>query len=610
VRFQRIFSSISMAAVLSGGLCSAASAGTSSGFTYTVMHETATITGCSTTCPTDLIIPRVIDGYPVGTIGDVAFSRNSLSSVTIPSSVTSIGNWAFQFNKLTSVTIPSSVTTIGNGAFASNELTSLTIPSSVTGISEVAFENNNLSSITIPSSVTSIGEEAFASNNLTSVTIPSSVTRIGIAAFAENKLTSLTIPSSVVSIGGYAFVYNNLSSVTIPNSVANIGYGAFDGNPLSKPIQTSPDRPSLVSLDAGSRSATVSWMAPSANGGRAITGYTVTCVGGGLTKTATTTASVTSSVIRDLVNGTTYLCSVTAKNAKGTSGATDLWEVTPVGVPSAPTSVIGIAGSGQVTVNWTTGTDNGGSPLTGFVIQAKVGSTVVKTVAAGVTDRAAVVTGLTNGTSYTFSVSANNAVGGSVAKTSSALTPVTTSQSPTINAITPSTGALTVAFTPPIDNGGSKVLRYEYSVDGGPWVNSAKPITKSPFMVTGLANATSYAIRVRAVTAVGNGEVSTSVSGLTPTIVASAPTITTFLPGKTSITVNFTAPTNNGGAAVTNYAYTLDGTAWTTLSPASSNTPIVITGLTSYKSYNVKLRAINSAGLGAISASKSVKTLK
>ena len=164
---------------------------TADGFTYTVSAGSATVTGCDGTCPTTLAIPAALGGYAVTVIANDAFANNSLTSVTIPNSVTRVGSGAFRSNLLTSLTIGNSVTSIGDRAFEHNGLTSITIPDSVTSIGYRAFQSNLLTSLTIGNSVTSIGQEAFASNWLTSVTIPNSVKDIHDRAFAWNQLTSV-----------------------------------------------------------------------------------------------------------------------------------------------------------------------------------------------------------------------------------------------------------------------------------------------------------------------------------------------------------------------------------------------------------------------------------
>ena len=116
-------------------------------WTYTLSGDEATITGCVTTCPTELVIPPKIDGFSVTSIGEYAFDGIQLTSVTIPDSVTSIGQNAFGENQLTSITIPNSVTSLSG--FSINQLTSVTIPESVTIISETAFQSNQLTSVTI-----------------------------------------------------------------------------------------------------------------------------------------------------------------------------------------------------------------------------------------------------------------------------------------------------------------------------------------------------------------------------------------------------------------------------------------------------------------------------
>ena len=168
-------------------------------------------------------------------IGDYAFHDcSSLTSVTIPNSVTIIGSSAFYgCSSLTSVTIPNSVTSIEICTFSScTSLTHVTIPNSVTSIGVLAFEYcKSLTSVTIPNSVTSIGVLAFKGcTSLKSVTIPNSVTSIEYYAFEDcSSLTRVTIPNSVTSIGSWAFSgCSALTSVTIPNSVTGIGGGAFE----------------------------------------------------------------------------------------------------------------------------------------------------------------------------------------------------------------------------------------------------------------------------------------------------------------------------------------------------------------------------------------------
>ena len=198
-------------------------------------------------------------------IGERAFYYcSSLTSITIPNSVTSIEDEAFyNCSSLTSVTINSdaivnkvhfynysilnifgsqvtkyiigdNVKGIGSYAFKDcSSLTSITIPNSVTSIGSSAFYGcSSLTSVTIPNSVTSIGSSAFdGCSSLTSVTIPESVTSIGDSAFDGcSSLNSVTIGESVTSIGKSTFYgCSSLTSVTIPNSVTSIGSSAFDG---------------------------------------------------------------------------------------------------------------------------------------------------------------------------------------------------------------------------------------------------------------------------------------------------------------------------------------------------------------------------------------------
>ena len=211
-------------------------------------------------------IPSEINGTPVTTIGNAAFRDSSVTSVTIPDSVTEIGANAFAgCTNLTSVNYIGdwSKLTIqsGNPAVedAANEqlfdfkfilnntavivirykgtAADVTIPSRykgkpVTVIDPVAFYNNSaVTSVTIPDSVTAIPDYAFGfCSQLTNISIPNSVTFIGFSAFNScTSLKSITLPSSLSTIQSYAF-YNcgNLKTIRIPVSVTSIGNYAFD----------------------------------------------------------------------------------------------------------------------------------------------------------------------------------------------------------------------------------------------------------------------------------------------------------------------------------------------------------------------------------------------
>ena len=162
---------------------------------------------------TNVIIPSEFNGKPVTVISDEAFSGNSITSITIPDSVTFIDDGAFYgCSSLKSITIPNSVTSIGDEAFYKcSSLTSVTIGNGVTSIGYHAFEDcSSLKNITIPKSVTSIGFGAFAGcSSLTKITIPDGVKEFEAGVFRDcSSLTSITIPKSVTRINNYAFDKN------------------------------------------------------------------------------------------------------------------------------------------------------------------------------------------------------------------------------------------------------------------------------------------------------------------------------------------------------------------------------------------------------------------
>lgn len=173
----------------------------------------------------------VINGgnsYIVTSIGDNSFASKGLIFVTFthPSNVTNIGQVAFTNNALTSITIPNSVISIDYAAFGVNGLTSVIIPDSVTNLGDSAFDSNALTSVTISNNLTSLGNTVFAFNNLSSITIPNNITMIGAGTFNNNPLTCVisqaTIPPVIVSGGNDPFGGNRSNiDLSIPSGTAS-----------------------------------------------------------------------------------------------------------------------------------------------------------------------------------------------------------------------------------------------------------------------------------------------------------------------------------------------------------------------------------------------------
>jgi len=162
----------------------------------------------------------------------------SVRAVTIPASieglpVTEIANNAFANRNITSVVVPSSITTIGDGAFSNcQQLTSITLHDNIRSIGVNAFRRTAITSITLPARITLISQGTFAEcRNLTSIVIPEGVTVIGVDAFNTCvALATVTLPSTIRSIHNSAFLNCSLlSNVIIPDSVTNI---EFRGNPF------------------------------------------------------------------------------------------------------------------------------------------------------------------------------------------------------------------------------------------------------------------------------------------------------------------------------------------------------------------------------------------
>jgi len=290
-----------------------ASADGSSDFEYTIESEYdwwtdtttewVTITGYSGPGG-DVVIPSEIDGLPVTSIAENAFNYcDSMTSVTIPDSVTYIGYGAFMMcSSLTTAVIGGGVTELEGTFILCFNLQNVTIGSNVTHIYENAFGYcYALSSITIPASVTTIGAFSFRyCFDLKSIYFE------GNAPVLEPKwdFERTAISGSILT----AYFYHGATGFTTPS---------WNGMPSVK-LPRAPSAPQDLMVRSGDGNATLFWDAPANNGGAAVDHYVVYMNGTELMTSNTTTANVTG-----LVNGVDYIFTVAAHNAAGMGALSD-----------------------------------------------------------------------------------------------------------------------------------------------------------------------------------------------------------------------------------------------------------------------------------------------
>lgn len=307
-------------------------------------------------------------------------------------------------------------------------------------------------------------------------------------------------------------------------SAADIGYEILYQS------RQGANKMSAPSAVAGNLQATLSWSAPTVNSAT-ISDYEIqqstdggTTWSAGIAHTASTSTTRT---ITSLTNGTSYTYRIAAITEWGRARFSDSVTVIPATTPGAPTSVVGVRGNQSVDLTWTAPVSNGGHAISDYTIEYRAGSGSWNTFAHSASSATSItVTGLTNGTSYTFRVSSVTDMGSSAASTvSGSVTPLGTPAAPTSFSATYGNTNSALTWTAPSDNGGSVITDYtiEYSSNGGSsWSTfSHSASTATSITITGLTNGVAYSYRVSAVNAIGTGAgATTTTAGSTLTTIA------------------------------------------------------------------------------------------
>jgi uncharacterized protein (TIGR02145 family) len=344
----------------------------------------------------------------------------------------------------------------------------------------------------------------------------------GISSVQADEIAANTLKAgqSLGATAGDMQYWSGTAWVIVPSSInEGASLQSIGGIPTwvgGTPPATAPGAVIIGTATAADAQATVSFTAPSNDGGSAITSYTATSSPDNITGTLTQAGSG-SILVTGLTNGTIYTFTVTATNAVGESTASVASNpVTPKAAtaPDAPTGVIAIAGNTQATVAFTAPSNDGGSAITSYTATSSPDNITGTLTQAG--SGSILVTGLTNGTIYTFTVTATNAVGESAASaTSNEVTPATTPDAPTgVTAIAGNTQA-TVAFTAPSNDGGSAITSYTATSLPDNITGTLTQAGSGSILVTGLTNGTIYTFTVTATNAVGESTASATSNSVT-----------------------------------------------------------------------------------------------
>jgi type II secretory pathway pseudopilin PulG len=497
----------------------------------------------------------------------------------------------------------------GPWSAASSPTTPATTANAPTGLSVTSYENTK-----VPLSWTAPTSNGGAS--ITSYTIEQSVAPY--TTWTPSTLSPGTCTTTSCTVIGLTNGTTYEFEVAAVNSAGTGTYSA--PSPTALP-STVPTAPLSVQASLGNNSSEVSWSAPASNGGAPITLYTVTAsdhTSPGNGGQSCTSSSLAPCTVTGLTNGDTYSFVVTATNGSGVGPVSaPSNSVVPIPVPSAPLNPLATPGNAQATVTWSASSSNGGTPITSYTVTATDQTTPAnggQTCTWSTGALTCTLTSLTNGNSYTFTVTATNANGtGPASVATTPVTPFTTPGAPTgVAGVSYANSQAAVSWNAPTDTGGSPITAYELQYAAGPsyssWTVFSTTITGTSTTVTGLTNGTNYEFEVAAQNTAGWGPYSTPSSPVLPATTPGVPTgVSATSNVNQSSVVSFSAPTNTGGAGVSSYLIeyaTAPYTSWitaTTSAPCTTTT-CTVTNLTNGTNYEFEVAATTPAGTGAYSA--------
>ena len=384
-------------------------------------------------------------------------------------------------------------------------------------------------------------------------------------------------------------------------------------------VTTIPDPPTnLIATAQGQNRINLSWTAPADDGGSAITGYRIQWRpdASSTWRNLTTTGVTTTYANTGLDPATTRHYRVYAINAVGQSAnpSNEASATTEAAAPGRPTGLTATPqGTSRVNLSWTAPADDGGSTVTGYLIEVSSDGRAYGTLEDEHPTTSYQHTGLNAGSTRYYRVSAINSVDTGPPSTVVSATTLDVPGPPRqLNATPVGHTQINLSWTAPASDGGSPVTGYgiRASSDAGQtWTELVGNTlsTTTSFSHTGLTAGTTWHYRVWAVNGIGAGPLSAVASTTTGATVPDPPTDLEATPvGRTRIDLDWETPAFNGGSAITGYRIEVSedaGANWSRLeeNTRSTRTRYADTGLSAGTTRHYRVSAINAVGVGEAS---------
>ncbi|RLF72932.1 MAG: hypothetical protein DRN55_05090, partial [Thermoplasmata archaeon] len=286
-----------------------------------------------------------------------------------------------------------------------------------------------------------------------------------------------------------------------------------------------PSAPRNLVASGGDGYVVLTWEAPADDGGSPITGYKIyRGTSSGNETLLATVGNVLTYNDTGLTNGQRYYYRVSAVNGIGEGGLSEEVSALPQGVPSAPQNLVAMGGDGYVVLTWEAPADDGGSQIVGYKIYCGMrsgGETYLTTTGNVTTYRD---TGVTNGRTYYYRVSAVNGIGEGELSEEASATPQGVPSAPENLVARGGEGYVVLTWEAPADDGGSPIIGYKIyrGMESGNEVLLTRVGDVTTYNDTGVTNGQRYYYRVSAVNGIGEGELSEEASA-TPLGVPPAP---------------------------------------------------------------------------------------